>query len=152
MKIKAKVIPGYGAASGKNKDVRYSKGTIGTQLEHFKQRGLDLSPYFMGTLNVDISPYSYKIENPTFFFEQVDWSEHISPENFYFFDVVLTFNHKDYKGLVYMPDPETKEEHKQLSTTLELILPKIENLEYGAEVYLSLEDEQLQALPQNNLH
>ncbi len=43
--MKILVIPGYGAASGKNKDARYSKRTIEAQLEYFKQRGLDLSPY-----------------------------------------------------------------------------------------------------------
>ncbi len=144
MRIRAKVIPGYGVASGKNKDTRYSNGTIAEQLNHFKQKGLDLSAYFMGTLNVDISPYVYKIGTPKFFFEQIDWSDHISPENFYFFDVLLFFNDKEYKGLIYMPDPKTKEEHKQSSTTLELILPKIENLEYGSEVYLEIDTDQLQ--------
>ncbi len=143
MKIKAKVIPGYGAASGKNKDPRYSKGTIASQLSHFKERGLDLSPYFPGTLNVNISPYNYAIKESKHFFEQVNWSEHISAENFYFFDITLLFDNNKYEGLVYMPDPKTKEEHKQSSSTLELILPKIENLNYGAQVDLVIEDSQL---------
>ncbi|GAA4270984.1 hypothetical protein U6A24_03710 [Aquimarina gracilis] len=146
MEVKAKVIPGYGAASGRNNDERYSKGTISTQSEHFRQRGLDLSSYFMGTLNVDISPYTYSIKTPKFFFKNINWSKYISPENFYFFDIELIFGDKSYFGLVYMPDPATKQEHKQLATTLELILPKIENLEYGAEVYLRLEDSQLKMM------
>ncbi len=146
MKIEAKVIPGYGAASGKNKDPRYEKGTIAMQLDHFKQRGLDLSSYFPGTLNIDISPYTYNIVTPKFYFERVNWSEYISPENFYFFDIILLFEDVEYKGLVYMPDPETKEEHKQSLSTLELILPKIQDLKYGKQVCLILEDRQLQVL------
>ena len=78
----------------------------------------------MGTINLDISPSSYEIKEPKYFFENIDWSDHIPPENFYFFDVSLFYNDTTYEGLVYMPDPKTKEDHIQIPTMLELILPK----------------------------
>ncbi|MEO0572760.1 MAG: hypothetical protein AAF039_13725 [Bacteroidota bacterium] len=143
MKISGKIIPGYGVASGKGQDPRYKGGTIRLQAPFFKERGLDLNPYFMGTLNVDISPLSYELGMPKYFFDNIDWSDHISPENFYFFDVVLFFRGEKYNGLIYMPDPKTKEEHVQKPTVLELILPKIEGLEYGRSVQLVLENKQI---------
>ncbi|WP_411030646.1 hypothetical protein [Spongiimicrobium sp. 3-5] len=143
MKIQAKVIPGFGVASGKNGDQRYPKGTISQQLPHFEARGLDLTSYFKGTLNVDITPYSYKIGNPKHFFEQVNWSDHIAPENFYFFDITLFYKNEAYEGLIYMPDPKTKEEHVQMPTTLELMLPKVNGLQYGDKIFVLVNEKQL---------
>ena len=139
-KIKGKIIPGYGVASGKGKDSRYPEGTLKIQHPHFKDRGLDLGEYFLGTLNVDISPYSFEIKKPKYFFEAVEWSIHIPPENFYFFDVTLFFQGREYDGLVYMPGPETKVEHEQIATVLELILPHVEGLDTGQTVYLEIKE------------
>ncbi len=143
MTIQAKIIPGYGAASGKNEDHRYPDRTLARQASYFEALGLDLAPYYLGTLNVDITPYSFKIGTPKHFFKQVAWSEFISPENFYFFDVSLAYQTKRYQGLIYMPDTETKEEHVQKSTTLELILPRITDLRYGQEILVTIDKEQL---------
>lgn len=143
MKIQAKVIPGHGAASGKKDDSRYPGGTIALQTPYFRKLGLDLSPYHSGTLNIDIAPYSYSIKKPKHFFEEVAWTTHIPPENFYFFDIALNHNGKSYQGLIYMPDPETKTEHEQAPTTLELILPKIEGIQYGDSVEIDINEQQL---------
>ncbi len=143
MKIKARIIPGYGAASGKSGDARYPYGTIRMQQNCFLDRGLDIRHYYMGTVNVDISPFGFEIKRPKYFFEKVKWSDHIPPENFYFFDVTLHFNNKGYAGLIYMPDPSTKVEHVQSASTLELILPEIEELNYEDEVTIELNTEQI---------
>lgn len=143
-KIQAKIIPGYGAASGKNNDQRYPKGTLRMQTAFFEERGLDLSAYFKGTLNIDISPFTFEIKEPKHYFDQVDWSEHIPPENFYFFDISLLHDGTEYEGLIYMPDPKTKTEHVQQTTTLELILPKVAGLQYGQQVSVMIDRGQLQ--------
>lgn len=143
-KIKGKIIPGYGVASGKGKDKRYPEGTLRMQHPHFKERGLDLGGYFLGTLNVDIAPYSFEIKKPRYFFEAVKWSSHIPAENFYFFDVTLFFEEKNYDGLIYMPGPETKVEHEQIATVLELILPRIEGLSTGQTVHLEVKEDGLE--------
>ena len=137
---------GHGVASGNGKDERYPKGTLHLQFPHFLERGLDLRPFYMGTINLDISPCSYKILKPKYFFENIDWSEYIPPENFYFFDVSLHYIYKTYKGLVYMPDPETKNDHIQNPAILELILPEIEGLKYADTVYISLRKDQLEII------
>ena len=111
--VQGEIKSGHGVASGKGKDERYPEGTLRQQCKHFLERGLDLSTYFMGTVNVDISPYAYVLKRPKHFFKDINWSEHIPPENFYFFEVTLHFKNSTYEGLVYMPDPETKEDHLQ---------------------------------------
>ena len=144
--VRGEIKPGHGVASGKGKDERYPEGTLKQQFKHFLERGLDLSNYFMGTINLDISPCSFEIKKPKYFFKDIDWSDHIPLENFYFFDVSLYYKDKTYKGLVYMPDPETKEDHIQKPTVLELIFPKIEDLEYGLMVDIALKKDQLEII------
>ncbi|WP_149275939.1 hypothetical protein [Pareuzebyella sediminis] len=141
--VRGEIKPGHGVASGKGKDERYPQGTLKQQFNHFLERGLDLSTYFLGTINVDISPCSYEIKKPKYFFKNIHWSDYIPPENFYFFDASLYYKQKTYKGLVYMPDPATKEDHIQKPTILELIFSKIEDLEYGNTVDIALKKDQL---------
>jgi len=143
MKVAGKIIPGYGVASGKGNDSRYEGGTLQIQDPFFRERGLDLSPYYMGTLNVDIAPMTYAIGTPKHFIKEVAWSEHIPPENFYFFDVSLHMGEETYAGLIYMPDPKTKADHVQKPTVLELLMPKIANLNYGTAVYMEIPENQL---------
>ena len=140
--VRGEIKSGHGVASGKGKDERYPEGTLIQQFKHFLERGLDLSDYFMGTINLDISPCSYEIKKPKYFFKNIDWSDYIPPENFYFFDVTLYYKNETYKGLVYMPDPETKEDHIQKPTILELIFPQIKDLEYGLMVDIALKKDQ----------
>ena len=144
--VRGEIKSGHGVASGKGKDERYPEGTLKQQFRHFLEQGLDLSNYFMGTINLDISPNAYEIKKPKYFFKNIDWSDYIPPENFYFFDVSLYYNDKTYQGLVYMPDPETKEDHMQKPTILELILPKIKGLEYGVIVDIALKKDQLKII------
>ena len=141
IRIEGKVIAGYGVASGKGKDPRYPNGTLMLQLPYFKEKGLDLSSYFRGTINIDISPYTFIIKKPTYYITDIDWSKHIPPENFYFFEVTLLFKEKKYNGLIYMPDPKTKTDHNQINTMLEVIMPHIEGIENGAAVKFEIAEE-----------
>jgi len=143
MKVKAEIVSGYGVASGKSGDARFPMGTIQMQFKYFLNQGLDLSSYYMGTLNVDIAPSHFEIKKPKYFFENINWSKDLPPENFYFFDVLILINEHVYEGLIYMPDPMTKVEHEQKSTVLELILPKIENLICGQSIYIQVKEDQI---------
>lgn len=143
-KIQGKIISGHGVASGKGKDPRYPKGTLRLQAPFFKERGLNLDGYYLGTLNVDIAPHGFMIGIAKYFFEGIAWSEHIPPENFYFFEVVLIHKERPYEGLIYMPDPKTKVDHEQLATVLELILPPIEGITTDDIVRLGIDEKSLQ--------
>lgn len=139
-----------GVASGKSDNQRYPKGTLNQQLPYFKEGGLDLSIYFLGTINLYISPYSFKIGKPKYYFDSIPWSDYIPPENFYFFDVTLFYRDKEHKGLIYMPDPITKVDHIQEPAILELIQPKISGLSYGIKVCIEVVDEQIQLFKLQN--
>jgi hypothetical protein len=146
MRIEGKVIQGHGVASGKAGDPRYPEGTLARQLPFFKAAGLDLGKYHLGTINLDIHPYRYRIIEPFRFFSQLQWSEFIPAENFYFFNLTAYRKSDYYKGLIYMPDPETKVEHQQHSSTLELLLPKIKDLNYGDILGIEVPHTQLRFL------
>ena len=138
--ITGKVISGYGVASGKGKDNRYPEGTLKLQIPFFKERGLDLSAFFIGTINIDISPYQFSIKKYKYYFKEINWSIYITPENFYFFEVQLIFKESAYEGLIYMPDPKTKFDHHQISSLFELLMPKIEGIKQGENIILKLRE------------
>ena len=138
--ITGKVISGYGVASGKGKDNRYPEGTLKLQMPFFNKRGLDLSAFFIGTINIDISPYQFSIKKYKYYFKEINWSIYIPPENFYFFEVQLIFKENFYKGLIYMPDPKTKSDHHQISNLFELLMPKIEGIKQGENIILKLRE------------
>jgi hypothetical protein len=56
--IAGRVVHGHGVASGRSASSPYPRGTIALQAPHFLERGVDLSPFFAGTLNVDITPHA----------------------------------------------------------------------------------------------
>ena len=134
--IRAYVIRGHGVASGVGRDARYPDGTLALQIPYFRERGLDLSGYYRGTLNLDIRPYHVVLGAPDYFFRSVDWSTWIPPENFLFFRIMLIYKKGTYDGLVYMPDPATKTDHAQPDHMLEVIMPRIEGIAYGDEVMI----------------
>lgn len=143
MKIRGTIIRGHGVASGMAGDPRYPNGTLYLQLPYFKEQGLDLSPYFLGTLNLDIAPYQFRVRKPKYFLQNIAWSGHIPPENFYFFDLDFFWKEHQYRGLIYMPDPETKVDHRQKGSVLELILPKIPDISYGNDAIIQVQEDQL---------
>ena len=70
-------------------------------------------------------------------------TSHIASESSEIERIIVFYKDKTYKGLVYMPDPKTKEDHVQIPNMLELILPKIKGLEYGLMVDIALKKDQL---------
>lgn len=141
--IDAQIIPGYRVASGQAGDSRFPNGTITMQAPHFADLGLDISPYFSATINVNIAPFQFKILKPSYHFLKVNWSPHMPSEDFYFFDLIATYIGTQHRGLVYMPDPNTKIDHVQANDTLELLLPKIKGIQYHRPITLRLNDDQL---------
>jgi hypothetical protein len=78
------------------------------QKPFFRAGGLDLDPFYEGTLNISIAPATFTMKDPEFTFPSVEWTDKHPPENFSFSRCRLTFNDKEYAGWVYFPDPATK--------------------------------------------
>jgi hypothetical protein len=138
------VIRGHGVASGQGGDARFPGGTIRMQQSVFAKQGLCLDTYFLGTINVSISPHRYIVKQAKHTFRQVKWTDDAPPEDFSFFDcqIVLGTGQR-VKGLIYYPHPDTKPEHFQDPGTLEVLTEFVEGLNYGITVGLELDPRQL---------
>lgn len=142
--VAAQVELGYGVASGRANDPRFPQGTLALQRPIFAELGLDLSPYFLGTLNLSIAPHRYKIRQAKYTFRQIQWSPVAPAEDFSFFDCRLRFGSQlPLNGLIYYPHPETKPEHFQSPTTLEVIALWINDLQAGDSVQLEVDPQQI---------
>lgn len=114
------------------------------QTPFFKTLGLDLSRYFSGTLNVSIAPMRYRIAQPHHTFRQVRWHPTQPAEDFSFIDVrLLPAQGAMLRGWIYYPHPETKPEHFQQVDVLECLLPRIENIDVGAQIQLCAPSDQI---------
>ena len=144
IQIKGIVKQGYGVASGKSKDPRFPNGTIEMQKPFFRERGIDLDRYFSGTINISIAPHNYDIKKAKYTCRNIKWASGEPAEDFSFFDCRILLNTgKSFDGLIYYPHPETKPEHFQTPDTLEIISYFISNLQYGDEVIIEVDSEQI---------
>ena len=141
MNIDGVVVRGYGVASGLSQfdDV----GTIVRQKPYFKALGLDLSVCFNGTINVDIVPLTLAGINSDYCFLALKWHPELEPEDFHFVDCLLWFKQRAVKGYIYYPAPDTKPDHVQPDTVLEVLAPYIDGLKYGDKVILELNSQRL---------
>ncbi|MEW6997121.1 hypothetical protein AADZ86_05415 [Colwelliaceae bacterium BS250] len=140
MKIKTKLVKGYGVASGKANDSRFMQGTIAMQKPYFLALGLDLSKYFNGTLNLNIGPCTFDIIKPDHQFNNLLWCANVRPENFSFVECEIIFKGKHYRALIYRPSQETKTQHFQSQSTVEVLSVYIADIKYGDELELIIED------------
>lgn len=132
---------GHQVASRPSKDYPYS--TLEKQKPYFKNLGLDLYPYFNGTLNISIAPLTFKMLKPEFRFEKVEWTDLHPPETFSFSRCNVIFKGKNYAGWVYYPHPETKRNHFQNQSLIEVITFEIPNIQYDDEVELEINQDEI---------
>ena len=120
---------GYGVASGPSADYPY--GALQRQIPIFESRGLDLSTFFEGTLNIDIRPFTFRLVRPEFTFRAVQWTDLHPPEDFSFSRCRVVFRYRTYGGWLYYPHPETKRRNFQTPSLLEVITRRIPRIVPG---------------------
>ncbi|HMS00321.1 MAG TPA: hypothetical protein PKE62_13795 [Anaerolineales bacterium] len=140
-RVHGQIVEGYRVASGPSADYPY--GALSRQRPLFASRGLDLSGFFNGTLNINISPYKFKIIRPEFTFYNVEWTDLHPPEHFSFSRCKVVFREIEYDGWAYYPHPETKLRHFQNPSLLEVIAMEIKDIAYGDEVDVSLNPQEI---------
>ncbi len=128
------VVRGHGVASGRSGDPRFPGGTVAMQIPFFRKRGLDLSGFFPGTVNVDVTPWSFRPGPDALLFERVKWHPEMPAETFSFARVAIVRKAVRRPALVYWPHPETKPEHFQPAGVVEILAPRIPGLEPGDAV------------------
>lgn len=142
--VRGQILEGHRVASGFNHDPRFPGGTLRMQIPFFLALGLDLRGLYPGTLNVNIAPCRYRVVKPRRTFRNVKWHPTEPAEDFSFFDVrVAPSKAPSVTGLIYYPHPETKPEHFQKPGVLELLLPFVKGLNYGAELDLEIPSSQM---------
>lgn len=136
------LVEGYRVASGPSKDYPY--GALSHQRPIFKERGLDLDNYFNGTLNIDITPFTFEVIRPEFTFRHVEWTDLHPPEHFSFSQCKVVFKEIEYDGWVYYPHPETKLRHFQNPSLIEMIAMEIPGIKYGGELDVLVNGDEIQ--------
>ena len=131
-RIHGVLVEGYHVASGPSADYPY--GALDRQRPIFAARGLDLSGYFNGTLNLDISPRKFNLIKPQFTFHHVEWTDLHPPEHFSFSRCKVIFKSVEYDGWIYLPHPETKLRNFHNPSLLEVIAMPIPGIQYGNEL------------------
>ena len=143
------VKPGHQVASGNAPNSPYEKGTLAMQLPFFRDLGLDLTGLFLGTLNVSIAPYTFKLTQPKYTFPLVKWHPNFAAETFSFSPCKVIYLDKIYESLIYYPHPETKIGHFQDDSIVEVIAPKISNLNYGERLKLEINLPEIELINRN---
>ena len=143
--VNGKVVPGYRVASQKSRDYPY--GTIDRQKPFFKSLGLDLDRFYSGTINISISPLSFRVKGPEYTFRQVEWTDLHPPEDFSFSRCKVIFKGKEYEAFVYYPHPETKKRHFENASIMELVSAYIPDLNYGDSIQVELQANEIETGP-----
>ena len=134
--LAGRLVQGHQVASRPSRNYPYS--SLEKQKPFFKARGLDLYPYFNGTLNISIAPLEFEMTHPEFTFPLIEWTDLHPPETFSFSRCEVRFEGKEYEGWVYYPHPETKKTHFQNPSLVEVITYEIPNIRYGDAIEVEL--------------
>lgn len=139
--LHGKLVRGHQVASRPSAAYPYS--TLEKQKPYFKERGLDLDGYFTGTLNISIRPLTFAMSAPELTFPLLEWTDLHPPETFSFSRCTVFFRGNPYAGWVYYPHPETKRNHFQDASLIEVIAAPIPEIVYGDEVDLEINADEI---------
>jgi hypothetical protein len=136
---RGRIVRGLRSASGASRRMR--RGTIALQLPHFRALLPEFDAWFdgplhRGTLNVAVPGRSVEVRQPSIRVPDVRW-ERDTAENFYLSPCVLRFSGKDYRGLIYIPDPETKPGGLPVGRVLEVLTSRVPFIRYGSPVTIA---------------
>lgn len=130
------LVRGHQVASRPSKDYPYS--SLEKQKPYFKSLGLNLYEFFNGTLNISIAPLMVEMTAPELTFPLVQWTDLHPPETFSFSRCKVIFREVEYSGWVYYPHPETKKNHFQNPSLVEVITYEIPGIGYGDTLEVAL--------------
>ena len=141
IRLSGVLVQGHRVASGPSAAYPYS--SLEKQKPFFKSLGVDLVPYFNGTLNISIAPAIFEMACPEFTFPLVEWTDLHPPETFSFSRCRVKFQNVLYEGWVYYPHPETKKTHFQNPSLVEVITCELPNIRYGDALEVDLNPEEI---------
>ena len=137
------VVAGHGVASGREKGAQFPGGAIALQRPHFAARGLDLSRFWNGTINVDVSPRRAVLTAAEWTFHLVEWLPGYPAETFSFARMRIRAGGEEHPAMLFLPHPETKPEHFPPATVIEFLAPYIGGIRVGATLDAWLDPAQI---------
>lgn len=144
------VVQGYGLAGADPNNKRDGLGCIEMQARYFKREGLfDFDHYFpngwkSATLNVKVdSAFDPLKIRHDYTFHKIQWNPNDTAETFYMTDVEICFEHKKYRAILYVIDPETKQNCYHHPQTIEIIAEPIPNIQHGDRLTLIIDTKKL---------
>lgn len=142
IQLPAQLVHGYGVASGQALDSPYPQGSIALQLPYFLALGLDLRGYYLGTLNLSITPYHLQLISPKWTFPDVEWLPGCR-ETFSFSPCQIVLGQVTVDALIYHPHPETKPAHFQSPSIVEVLAPYLKDLESQRKLDLKVRKQEI---------
>ncbi|EDX83601.1 hypothetical protein S7335_781 [Synechococcus sp. PCC 7335] len=136
-------------ASGLTENSPYEQGTLKMQQPYFQALGLDLSNFYLGTINLSIAPHTFELVQPKYTFRNIKWHPNYPPETFSFSPCIVEHQDRSVQGYVYYPHPETKIGHFQDSSIIEIIAPLLSNIEYGDRLSVRLNPQEIKLSSDN---
>ncbi|MCZ6737957.1 MAG: hypothetical protein O7B77_08265 [Actinobacteria bacterium] len=137
------VADGHGVASGKSAGSPFPKGTIEMQIPVFQRLGLDLSWAYPATLNISVAPKRIRITRPWHVFSDVRWFEDWPPESFSFSTCAVEYGDTRHRAVIYYPHEETRTDHFQEPSIVEVLASHISDIKTGSEVTLWVDPTQV---------
>jgi hypothetical protein len=134
--VQGVVVAGHRVASGPSQDYPYS--SLERQKPLFKACGLDLDPFFLGTLNISMAPKQWEMVKPEYTFRGIAWTDLHPPEDFSFSACRVHSGREKVAGWVYYPHPETKIRNFQNPSLIEVITLQLPNVGYGTRLTLEV--------------
>lgn len=141
VRVFGRVVEGHGVASGRAGDPRFPDGTLALQWPRFEEQldDLPLEGLHRATLNVDTAPRHVAVVAPWWTVRGVRWHDDVPAEDFSFVPCRAAVGAgPSAEGLLYLPHPDTKPDHHQPPTVVELLLPRMAGVHAGAIVRVDL--------------
>lgn len=109
------------------------------QAPYFAAAGVDITRFFGGTINLDVAPYRIVILDAVATLRGVRWHPTEPAEDFSFVTCRIGPSPVGLEpALVYHPHPETKPEHHQPPTVVEVLAPRLPGIAAGAALFLTV--------------
>jgi len=142
-KLTGVLVKGYQIASGTSPITPYKNGGIALQKPFFEKRGFCMKDLYLATLNIDIPNHNFTILQANYLFENLKWEKNFPAETFSIVSCTLIYKKKHYDTFIYYPYLETKMQHIQKESTLEILAPFIDGILYGDEIEVLLDTEKI---------
>lgn len=148
--VRGRIVPGMQAASGGSR--RPKRGTIALQLPFFRAAIPEFDAFFdrpprIGTLNIAFRGREIRVLAPDHHLKAIRWEHRAAPENFYLSPCRLRFAGRDYRGLLYIPDPATKPGGLPTGHVVEILTERVPMIRYGAPVTLRFDAGAIRLVP-----